>query len=361
MKKTIRLLAGVAGLLLSGLLSQDLRAQDNCPCIRDSLSPSSLLLFPEFCNRPGADTLLTITNANCFACVSGNNLPAEVIVEVVYIDEDTCLEQNFNFPLTPCDTVTLLTSAQTSFQRGYVYAFAKNSAGQAIKFDHLVGQEIILDAFRNLDWSVNAVGFTAGRRGQNLPDGALTDVDSDGVRDLDNVEYIAAPERIIIPRFLGQDPWPNFFAHYRSTLTFINLSGGVQFTTIVDLSIWNDSEECFSRQWQFDCWDKQFLADISPAFTQRFLASTNDDPFEIVGWPQREAGWIFIDGRNAFSTAENIHDPAIYAMLVEERSGWRVADLPWEEGCQENGDLLPIGILGDPRPGFPGGRNDDNQ
>ena len=360
MKKAIRLLLGATALLMSGILSPSAQAQA-CPCLRDSLSPSSLILFPEFCNRPGQDTLLTITNANCFACVGGANPPAEVIVELIYINEEDCLEENFSFALTPCDTVTILTSAQTSFHRGYAYAFAKNLQGQAIKFDHLVGNEIVLDGFRNLQWSVNAVGFAAGRRGQGLLDGALTDVDGDNVRDLDNLEYIAAPERIVIPRFLGQDPFPNFFANYRSTLTFINLSGGAQFDAIVDMAIYNDSEECFSRQWQFNCWDKQYLADISPAFTQRFLASSNNDPLEIVGWQGREAGWIFLDGRNAFSSVENIQDPAIYALLVEERFGRLAADLPWEEGCQENGDLLPLGILGDPRPGFPGGQLGDNQ
>jgi len=329
---------------------------NGCPCVRDPRSPSSLLLFPEFCNDFGRDTLVTITNANCFTCSTDNNLPAEVIVEVVFIDKDTCLEDNFNIPLTPCDTYTFMTRSRTNLRQGYIYAFAKNTAGQAISFNHLVGQEVLLDGFRNMDWSINASGFRA-----IPPEGEVTDIDNDNIRDLDNLEYIAAPERIIIPRFLGQDPFPFFFADYRSTLTFIALSGGAQFSTIVDISIWNDSEECFSDQHQFRCWDKQFLADISPAFRESFLDATNDDPQEIIGWNDKEAGWIYINGRSAFSGIEQINNPAIYALLIEEKSGRLVADLPWEEGCQDNGDLLPLGILGDPRPGFPGGINGDNQ
>ena len=328
-----------------------------CPCVRDPRSPSSLLLFPEFNNNLGRNTLVSITNANCFTC-SNQNLPTEVIVEVVFINKDTCLEDNFNIPLTPCDTFTFLTSRQTNFRQGYLYAFAKDLQGRPIKFDNLVGQEIMMDGFRNLEWSVNAAGFAAGR---DLADGALTNLDGDNVRDLDGLEYIEAPERIIIPRFLGQDPFPFFFADYRSTLTFIALSGGAQFSTIVDLAIWNDSEECFSDQHQFDCWDKQFLADISPAFTEGFLDASNNDPLEIVGWNTRESGWLYLNGRTAFSGVEQIQDPAIYALLVEEKGGRRVADLPWEEGCQDNGDLVPTGILGDPRAGFPGGQLGDNQ
>lgn len=347
MKKLIHL-SGVACLVLSGLLSPDLRAQvkEDCPdCIRDVLQPASLLLFPEFCNAPGQDTLLTITSADCFICLDAN-APPEVIVEIVYISgdpDDGCLEQNLNLPLTPCDTITVLTSAHTSFRQGYAYAFAKNLAGEAIKFDQLTGNQIVLDGFRNLDWSVNAVGFKAGR---DLADGALTDLDEDRVRDLNGEEYVEAPDRIIVPRFLGQDPFPNFFASHRSTLTLISLTGA-QFDTTVDFAIWNDNEECFSTQVEFRCWTKRFLADISMATTQRFLKSTNHDPMEIDGWRQRETGWLYLDGRIADSTADVVIDPAVYAVLVEERAGQRTADLPWEEGCRDNGALLPLGIFAD--------------
>jgi hypothetical protein len=363
MDKTSRFLMAAVVTLGVAFIGPGLRAQDECPCgSRRTNQPASLLLFPEFCNLRGYDTLVTITNADCFACNSDNPggqlPPAEVIVEVVFINKDTCLEDNFNLPLTPCDQTSFLTRVKTNFRQGYLYAFAKNQAGKAISFNHLIGQEVILDGFKGLEWSANAAGFQA------IPDEGLeTDLDHDNVRDLDNREYLAAPERILIPRFLGQDPLPNFFATYRSTLTLINLSGGVQFRTIVDLSIFNDNEECFSRQWEFKCWDKQFLADITPAFTEAFLKSSNNDPGEIDGWPWpgREAGWLIVNGRTSYSSAESIADPAVYAMLVEEKWPLRVADLPWEEGCQENGDLLPTGILGDPIVNGQPGTNHDDQ
>jgi hypothetical protein len=328
----------------------------DCPeCIRDPRSPSSLLLFPEFNNRQGHNTLVTITNANCFNCTNGTNLPNEVFVEVVFIDKNSCEEDNFTIPMTPCDTFTFLTGRRTNINQGYIYAFAKNSGGQAISFNHLVGQEVVFNGFRTLEWSINASGFRA-----IPPEGALTDIDTDGVRDLDNSEYVMAPARIVIPRFLGQDPFPQFFANYRSTLTFIALSGGLQFRTVVDLAIWNDSEECFSDQVEFSCWTKRFLSNISPAFRESFLDSTNNDANEILGWSGREAGWIYLTGRSAFSGVEQITNPSIYVVLVEEKGGKRSADLPWDEGCRD-GDLLPVGILGDPRPGAPGGINGDGQ
>ncbi len=50
--------------------------------------PGSLLIFPEFDNRPGQNTLLTVTNTHA-SPVLGN-----VQVEFVYVDEDTCQEFN---------------------------------------------------------------------------------------------------------------------------------------------------------------------------------------------------------------------------------------------------------------------------
>lgn len=312
-----------------------------CPdCIREPRSPSSLLLFPEFNNELGRDTLVTITNASCNTC--SNQFPTpQVTVEVVFINEETCLEDNFNIPMTDCDTYTFLTKRKTNFRRGYLYAFAKQN-GQAVKYDHLTGQQVIVDGFRNLDWSVNATGFRAGLQ---LDEGDPTDLANFGVRDLDGLEYYEAPDKIIVPRFLGQSDNPFFFGEYRSTLTLIALSGGAAFETIVDFGIWNDSEECFSAQREFFCWDKEYLSVIAPAFRESFLDSTNNDPNEIVGWTSKEAGWFYVDGRIANRIAGGggvIVDPAIYAILVEERSGYRVADLPWEYECQDNGALVPL-------------------
>jgi hypothetical protein len=336
---------------------------DGCPCLRDPRSPASLLIYPEFCNRLGNNTLVTITNANCYGCTDGAALPTEVVAHFLIIDKDTCLEENFDVPLTPCDTYTFLTKSKTNRQQGYLYAYAVQG-GVPVAFNHLLGQEVVLDGFANLDWSVNAVGFQSA---PGLAEGAPTNVDHDSVRDLDNHEYIEAPDKILVPRFLGQDENP-FFGNFKSTVTLINLSGGKAFSTIVEFLVYNDSEECFSQGFQFNCWDKRYLADLdlSPGagvFGEAFLDATSDVP-EIIGWTDlfgnKKAGWFTVEGKTASSGIENITDPAIYAVLVEEASGKRAADLPWEIGCR-NGDLLPIGPLGDPIVGNAPGTSTDNQ
>jgi hypothetical protein len=275
-----------------------------CQCLeRNRRMPASLLLYPEFDNRLSNLTLLTVTNTNC------DQLQGPVDVELVYINKDNCMEDNFTVRLTPCDTYTVVTSAQNpNFQRGYVYAFAKSvQTGQAITFNYLTGNLMAIGGIEAFDWSVNAVAFkgVTGHR-------QSTDVDHDGVRDLDGSEYWEAPDRLLVPRFIGQSD-TTLFGPFKSELVLINLTGGKQFQTIVDFLIYNDNEEQFSAQKQFYCWDSIYLIDISNAFKESFLDGlASNDPHEIVGRPTNEAGWFLFDGNSAFSPAEFIQGPAVY-------------------------------------------------
>lgn len=324
-----------------------------CECIeRNRRMPASLLLYPEFDNRISNMTLLTVTNTNC------DQLQGDVDVELLYINQVNCLENNFTIRLTPCDTYTVVTSVQNpNFERGYVYAFAKSvTTGQAISFNHLAGNLMAIGGITTFDWSVNAVAFK-GVTGHRQP----TDLDNDNVRDLDGQEYWEAPDEILIPRFIGQSE-TSFFGPFRSELVLINLTGGSQFTTIVDFLLYNDNEEQFSAQRQFYCWDRAFLIDISPFFKESFLDSLGtNDPQEIVGRPTNESGWFRFNGNSNSSFAEFIADPAVYGFLIERVNLTHAADLPWELCSQDNGDLLPTGIFGDPRPFAPGGALGDNQ
>lgn len=324
-----------------------------CVCIeRNRRCPASLLLYPEFDNRKSNLTLLTVTNTNC------DEMQGDVDVELIYINGEDCLEDNYTVRLTPCDTYTVVTSAQNpNFEQGYVYAFAKSvTTGEAISFNYLTGNLMAIGGIETFDWSVNAVAFkgVAGHR-------MSTDVDNDGVRDLDGVEYWEAPDEILIPRFLGQSD-TTFLGPFRSELVLINLSGGARFTTVVDFLLYNDNEEQFSAQREFYCWDKAFLIDVSPFFKESFLDGLGtNDPREIVGRSTKEAGWFRFDGNSAVSSVEFILDPAVYGFLIERVNSTYAADLPWELCSQQNGDLLPLGILGDPRKGAPGGVLGDNQ
>jgi hypothetical protein len=312
----------------------------------------SLLLFPEYRNGKGVVTLLTIT-MGCCDFPTGTTL-----VELRFIEHTFCSETNQTFTLTPCDTVTLITSAVNSggpSAQGYAYAYAKNNVpspnnptGTPIVFNHLIGQELILDGIEALNYGMNAVSFKGfGASGTDLADGTPNDDDGDGIRDLNGPnsklpEYEEAPDRILIPRFLGQTP-----AISDSHLILVNLSGGQAFTTIVSIEGFDDSENPFSATFPFYCWARPSLLEISGAFLNTSLAQTSTST-EIVGANGQKAGWFIVDGLVASSSVESIHDPAIYAVLVECMGPGRCAsDLPWEMCSQPNGDLLPVDPLGD--------------
>jgi hypothetical protein len=327
----------------------------------------SLLLYPELDNREGVITLVSVTYACC------DEASDNATVEFRFIRRENCLKDDRTFTLTPCDTLTFLTRAvDPNPIQGYMYAYAKlpvlggpgspNSTGEPIVFNHLIGQEMILDGIRTLSYSMNAVSF----RGLG-EEGALNDDDQDGIRDLNGPggalpEYEEAPDQILIPRFLGQDAADDGKKQggdvFHSELILINLSGGARFTAIVSFLIFNDNEDPTSGEYEFRCWDKPLLRDFSAATLQSALENTIDDPDEIVGANYRNAGWIRLDGLVANSDGpEVIDDPAIYAVLIERAGTYAAADLPWEECNQNNGDLLPLGNFGD----GPNPVNNDNQ
>lgn len=316
-------------------------------------NPGSLLLFPEFDNRSSHLTLLTVTNTNTGINPDGSN--GTVRVEFVYIGRYgandsvlNCLETNRTETLTANDTLSLLTSYHNpNHEQGYVYAFARSvQTGKAVAFNFLIGNVLTLESIDQLEYSMNPVAF------KGFDTNGETDKDHDNVRDLDGFEYEKVPDEIYIPRFIGSSTQAGNTSGgtYDSELILLALSGGTRFDTIINFWIYNDNEEAFSAQYQIHCWDRVKLRNINGVFTQDFLRNyTNHAANEIIGANTVESGWIRVYGGNAYSSAENISDPAVYAVLVERIGGYGAADLPFEStNLQGNGDLLPTTILGDP-------------
>jgi len=309
-------------------------------------------VFPEFDNRAGDTTLLTVTDT----ATDGTGVNAEF----VYIGRVgtqnqllNCLEFNRTELLTPDDTLTVITKAHDPNQnQGYVYVFAKDkSTGQAIVHNSLIGNELIINGIQVLSYSNNPFVF------QGIgAEGTPTDHDGDGLRDLNGVEYSCAPDQLLVPRFLGQVGTPGGgdggrggpASTVESDLILINLTGGAAFTATIDFLAYNDNEEEFSAQTSFQCWVKRPLSQVSAVFNNDFLLTTNQSPTESVQGV--ETGWFRMDGNVANSTATSFPDPAFLAVLVECTSNRCVSDLPFELGTQTNASLLPHGIFGDTSP-----------
>ncbi len=195
-------------------------------------NPGSLLLAPEFDNRVGDVTVLTVTNT----AMSGDDIDVEYVYLGRYGYEHQpvfCEEFNRTETLTPNDTITLLTRAHNPQQeQGYVYMFAKDANGAPVAHNYLIGQALTVSGFSILtfDYSVNCVSY----------EGYTGDDNGNGLRDLDGVEYEQSAQEILIPRFFGQG------GAFSSELIFIGLTGGAASITTVDFLIYNVNEQVFS-------------------------------------------------------------------------------------------------------------------
>lgn len=306
-------------------------------CVPGQRHPASLLVFPEFDNRRGDITLLSVTNT----AIDGS----DVDVEFVYIGRVAqggqlvnCLETNRTRRLTPRDTLTLIAASDNpNAVQGYVYVFAKSRvSGRAIVHNHLVGNALVMRGIDELSYSFNPYAI----RGVG-DEGTETDHDGDGIRDLNNIEYSCVSDEILVPRFFGQG------AGITSDLVLINLTGGSAFTASLAFLVYNDNEEVFSLEHEFQCWEKRPLHTISNLFDNAFLLTTGHSPYENIGI---ETGWFRMDGGLAQSSAASFEDPAFLALLIEHTGPMGAADLPFETGTQTNGDLLPRSVLGDTTP-----------
>ena len=329
MKNVIRTAALAGASLVLGLSAQ-----------ASQVNPGSLLVFPSFDNTRGDYTLLTVTNMN------DDQTNGTVKVEFVYINHDNCQEFNRTRTLTPDDTITVVTKVDNPNQVfGYCYVFAKHkTTGAAIKFDYLIGTERVLSC-NDGDYEVQPFVFQAGA---GLADGANTDANGNGLRDLNGTEYSKAPDTLYIPRFLGQCD------AVQSKLALIALTGGAQFDTLVNFLIYNDNEEVFSAQRSFNCYEQCDLLHISGVFGNDFLLSTNHNQNEIQ-WPNNplvdnvnppEAGWFSLKGAIANSSAASFSNPSILAALIERTPDGSGTVLPFVTGERANGSLLSQSIFG---------------
>lgn len=313
----------------------------------------SVLVFPCFDSSGPGFTALTVTNTNNNFTQIGNSFVGSVDVHFIYVNGDPlngvfyCGEFDRNHLLTPNDTITVRSDLHnTSFDRGYVYVYARNPNTQAaISWNYLIGSSAQIGP--ETYYELNPFVFRAGR---GLGDGAPTDFSpADGERNFDGAEYERVVDTLQVPHFFGEASFaegnvPSYFAE--SSLVLINLTGAGQFTAVVNFLVYNDNEQQFSANTTVRCWSKRRLRDINGVFTQQFLESTNDNFGEQIGG--LESGWYRLDGGTAFSSADSVDGAAILAVQIGGLSGRKTANLPFTQGLNATeGELLTQSIFHD--------------
>jgi hypothetical protein len=296
----------------------------------DTVSPGSLLIYPEYDNTAGSITILTVTNTSA---------DKDVVARFNYIDSEECQIFDRDETLTPNDTLTLVTKVHTPHNnRGFVYVVAMDPVeGVPIKHNWLIGTTRFIEAPSNglLCGLYSLQPFTYLGIAPNSNS-------KNTLFDLDGIEYEQSPAEHLVPNFIGYKA-----GAYESELILIGLAGGAAFQTRVDFLIYNDNEEVFSTSYTFHCWEKVATAAVSPAFLHDFLVITNHDPNEILGIPALEAGWFRAQGNVATSSAVSIQDPAIRVALIQRIASLASEDLAFGLGQNKTGKLWSLSITGD--------------
>lgn len=322
----------------------------------DGREPGSLLVYP--IHRSGQPfgsqawfTVASVTNSNLDLSMGmGGVQGGATTVQFEYVNiipnpsnsfmPLNCYVVDRTEFLTPADTLSVLTSCHNAAgnQEGYLVVYATDPGlfKTAWSFDYLLGSEMVITELGGL-YSLNATPFASP-----VVEKAVTDLNLNSQRDFDGMEYEGIADELYID---------NFLALAGSSLTLINLTGGVNFTATVRFDVWNDNEFPLSAIINFKCWFEEPLEVVSLVFQESFLRNnTPNDPMELDincdGLGDFETGWAKITGVVATSTATTLMDPALLGAVTagpESRFFDGGKEL-WESSAKQlNGSFLGFG------------------
>lgn len=236
--------------------------------------------------------------------------------------------------LTPADTLSVMTSCHNGAQNGLGYlvvsAMDPNQLDTYWSFNYLIGSEQIVSPAGGI-YALRPWDFCA-----LVPDKTDTDLDGDGSRDFDGLEYDPIADELYLDTFAGSNP---------GELVLLSFLGG-EYLNQIDFVIFNDDEFQLSAQFEFACWTRVPLGDISGFFTTPGLLSTPTDPTQLDltcnGLKDEYTGWAIIRPKRAISiTSDNIDDPAILGAITNDAAPWMGARLLWESRAKQTNGQFP--------------------
>jgi hypothetical protein len=322
------------------------------PALADGREPGSVLVYPyqrsalqlESPDQEGAEGLAGVPVFNVVSVTNTNRQGAgstDVHFEYVNVGASispflfaNCTIADRVETLTPADTLSVLTSCHNSasFAEGYlvVSAMDPSQIDTYWSFNHLIGSSQIISAMGGM-YALNAIPFTAeGLEGDN------TDLNNNGARDFDGIEYERVADELYIDSFIGTIP---------GELILISLTGG-NYLTNVKFIIFNDDEFQLSGEYWFACWTRTPLNEISGFFTQLGLKTTVTDARELDtncdGVGETETGWAIVRPMTSLSiTSANITNPAVLGALTNDVAPWMNARLLWESVAKQDNGRFP--------------------
>ncbi|PYM44445.1 MAG: hypothetical protein DME12_00290 [Candidatus Rokuibacteriota bacterium] len=248
----------------------------------DSEAPGSVIVFPKFVRgvveTPDQACLPTTQFEISVTCPKGSSCLTsgqEVLLRALWVcpggsdpaDPSRCAESAFTLATTVNGTLVFSpedVSTTPLCDRGYLIAWVVDNAGNAIKFDGLIGDAVI----RESPTSARAYNALPIQAAKWLQTGDPTDANGDGALAFDGNEY-----RAITGKIFGTVRYESSSPDVRTSLTLLTLdvlSNRPNNPTFVDLNFYSEDERMISASTSFTCWSQVRLTDINPDLTTVF-------------------------------------------------------------------------------------------
>jgi hypothetical protein len=284
------------------------------------LQPASVLVFPLFDSRPATATILNVTNTNenRVSCNNGFR-QGDVLLHYVYVGLDTqdpnavCLEFDRFEPLTPADTITVLASEHNpEGAAGFLVVSSLDpESAQLIDFDFLIGSAYVANSSLDIMWSYTPAPFQAVAASPVSTDNCGRDVIVAGTSPIrfDGTDYATFPDKLFIDSFFQEK---NGIFSNRLTLMSTH---GQDYINELDVFMFDNEEDKFSRTFKFTCWTSVKMSDISSV--AKNLGGS--DEFRVGKKAPIMTGWAILDGRRVLDRAGNLveNDPDILGVFTQ--------------------------------------------
>jgi hypothetical protein len=247
--------------------------------------------------------------------------------------------------LTPNDTLTVIAGDHApDLQQGFLFVLAEDPESErAVNFDFLLGETLLLDVLTARTTLLAAISFPAVANGparsntnHAFTDDPLNGGNGNGSADLDGVEYETFPDVLFLDRFFQQT------GALETELCFFTLLGR-DFRVEMDFLIYDNEEDVFSRTFQFQCWTRVHLSEVS--LITRGLGGRPTEP---------ATGWARVNGRYAVNVLNGAYwrnelgganlDPPVHGAVLERslvQTGVEYGHLLHHAGAQNGNEFPP--------------------
>jgi len=163
------------------------------------------------------------------------------------------------------------TIPQPSCQRGYLIVWAVDDAGNAIKFDGLIGDAVIRDQPGDRQEGARSYNAIPIQAATSLSTGAFTDVDCDGNLDFNGAEYQTITGKIYGTVRYEKAAFPDRVETNLTLLTLDVASNLANPATSVGFNFYTANEQFVDTATSFLCWTDQRLTAILPSLTTAIM------------------------------------------------------------------------------------------